>query len=77
MAKLSNEEKDEIKQIADEHFDGDLSLAIAAHVHGIGVVKKSGGRVPTFANKRVLSNLKTQIAGKKPKTDTPPKRQTK
>jgi hypothetical protein len=72
MANLTNEQKQEVADAAKEHFDGDLQLASAAHVHGFGVVLAVGRQmVEWFAHKQIESvqkQVESFIAGKsKPK----------
>lgn len=69
MEKLTKEKIDEIKQDAADNWRNDISLAVAAHVHGAGVVRRCGGVVPGFADKKLLGHLKGQItqASKKKK----------
>ena len=58
---LSTEQIEEIKTDAAENWKGNLDLAIAAFVHGLGVVRFVGWKVPAWANKRQLANYKGQI----------------
>ncbi len=67
MKKLSNKHIETIKSVADEHFDGNHELAAAAHVHGVGVVKKVGSQIPEWFNHEEIKNVVGQIKGKEKK----------
>ncbi len=65
---LTKEKITEIKTDAAENWEGDLSLAVAAQLHGAGVVMRSGRRIPLFANKSYIGKLVKQIEGAKVST---------
>ncbi len=54
---LTDEEKTNIKTVAKEVFDGDLKLAAAAHVHGVGVVLKVGKQLAGWFNKKKINAI--------------------
>ncbi len=61
MKQLTTQEKQEIAQSAKENFDGDVALASAAHVHGVGVVKKVGSQIVDWFEKEAIQKIETQV----------------
>jgi hypothetical protein len=55
---MKKEEFEQIRQTAKENYDGDVELAIAAHLYTPGVIMKCGGVLPVFADKQKLGLLK-------------------
>lgn len=77
--KISNEEIEEIKALAAEHFDGDLRLGVAAFVRGLGMVKMVGASKYCDADTRkrrgeILRQI-NQADKPKPKKATAKKKQ--
>lgn len=52
---------DAIKQDAADNWNGDLDLAIAANIHGAGVVLKSGNQVLDWMDKKQIQTIKGLI----------------
>ncbi len=79
MKKLSNKHIETIKSVADEHFDGNHELAAAAHVHGLTVVQRCGGRIVEWFDHDAIKNVVSQVSGAKNNTSakTPGKKRGK
>jgi hypothetical protein len=50
-----------IKKAAAEQYDGDLDLAIAAHLMGDAVIMRSGNAIPAGADTDKIKKLRRQI----------------
>lgn len=57
---MTKKEFEEIKKSA-EKYDGNVELAIAASVYGVGVVARCGNSVPSFADTKQLASIKGQF----------------
>ena len=72
---MTRNEKRHIKKVAAEHFDGDLQLASAAHVHSFGVVKKVGSKmVDWFDHEKIAAVQKEVEAPDAPAKKAPAKK---
>jgi len=58
---LTIKEKQEIAESATDNFDGDVSLAAAAHVHGVGVVARVGGKIAEWFDRETIDSIETQV----------------
>ena len=78
--KLTNDEKQEIINIAGENFDGDITLGAAAHVQGgVGVVKAVGSRIVEWFATDLIDAAASQVKdfiAKKTKANSPAKKKT-
>lgn len=66
---LTDEEKQEIKTIADEHFEGGLKLGAAAHVHSVGIIKKCANQILDWHDRKAIDDVYAQL---QPAEETPP-----
>jgi hypothetical protein len=67
---MKPQEIEEVKNTADEHFEGDIKMAAAAHVFGLGVVKMKKG-IPGHASRKERDQVR-EIAAQVEST-APPK----
>lgn len=77
MAKVTNEQIEAIKADAAASWNDDLDLAIAAHVHGAGVVLRSGSQIMDWFDKKQIASIKGQITKFDNAAKTPAKSKTK
>jgi hypothetical protein len=61
MNTLTTKEKQDIKTVADEHFDGNIELASAAHVHTLGVVKRVGSQIAPWFEHEAIKAVESQM----------------
>lgn len=71
---LEKEQIDAIKADAAENWNGDLDLAIAAQIHGAGVILKSGSQVMDWMDKKQIQTTKGLITKADNAAKTPAKK---
>lgn len=55
---LEKEQIDALKKDAADNWNNDLDLAIAAQIHGAGVVMKSGSQILDWMDKKQIQTIK-------------------
>ncbi len=61
MKNLTTKQKQEIVAAANEHFDGDVQLASAAHIHGFGVVLDVGRQMVDWFVHKEIQHVQNQV----------------
>ena len=61
---MKKEEIEAIKKDAAENWDGDLRVAAAANLYGENVVRRCGGKIPPFADRKKVSALVKELTAK-------------
>ncbi len=74
---LEKEQIEAIKKDAADNWNGDLDLAIAAHIHGAGVVLKSGSQILDWHDKNKIASIKGLITKADKAAKTPKKAKAK